>query len=322
MADIFLSYAHSDEAFAQRALRALERENFSVWWDHRIPPGKTWDETIGKHIDEAKVCIVLWSQSAAASDWVKEEASLAREAGKYLPALIDRSKPPVGFRFVQAAHLANWDGAPDHPQWRMLIDEAASLIRGESGQARVTQPGKTPRDADDKPTPLPRRLIWVGAAALAASVAAALFLSRKTDENIAPPLPHNDRAAIDAPIPADQTQTTETSNELVLAPAGPAPARAADDAPTSAAGEWQGTLNLTANDAEYKAITLNADGSVRNHFYPDDEAAWSQTGVNVIVNWRNGEIWRGRVYGDLLRIDEVERNTIVYRRGSDLRLVR
>jgi len=42
MADVFLSYAREDQAFAQRLAQALEAEGFSVWWDRTIPPGKTW----------------------------------------------------------------------------------------------------------------------------------------------------------------------------------------------------------------------------------------------------------------------------------------
>ena len=65
MADIFISYAHEDQAFVRRMVPALEAGGFSVWWDHTIPPGQSWDTFIARGIKEAKACIVVWSNTTA-----------------------------------------------------------------------------------------------------------------------------------------------------------------------------------------------------------------------------------------------------------------
>ena len=46
MSQIFISYSQADRARAQTLVAALEREGWSVWWDRKIPPGKTFDEVI------------------------------------------------------------------------------------------------------------------------------------------------------------------------------------------------------------------------------------------------------------------------------------
>src|SRR5215813_1838412 len=112
MADIFISYAHEDRPFVRQIVAALETEGFTVWWDHTIPPGKTWNTFLANELDAARACIVVWSRNSVISKWVLEEASVAEHADKLLPVLIDNSRPPMGFLRLQAAQLAQWNGDP------------------------------------------------------------------------------------------------------------------------------------------------------------------------------------------------------------------
>jgi TIR domain len=137
MTDVFLSYAHDDQPFARIIAQGLEAEGLTVWWDHTIPPGKTWDTHIAAAIDGAKACIVIWSAHSVSSDWVKEEATLARDADKFLPVALDESLPPVGFRRIQAARLAGWTGDRTHPYWRLLVGEVRNLMGGRVAPAHV-----------------------------------------------------------------------------------------------------------------------------------------------------------------------------------------
>jgi hypothetical protein len=130
MSDIFISYSHKDTDFVRDLVKCVEAEGFSVWWDHTIPPGKTWDDVIARGIREAKACIILWSPDSIVSDWVKEEATLAKEGGKYLPIQVGTDQPPMGFRRIQAANLSQWHGNAQDPQWRLLITEISHLVRG------------------------------------------------------------------------------------------------------------------------------------------------------------------------------------------------
>ena len=47
MSDIFISYAREDKGRIRLLVEALERLGWSVFWDHRIPPGLTWEEFTG-----------------------------------------------------------------------------------------------------------------------------------------------------------------------------------------------------------------------------------------------------------------------------------
>jgi len=58
MSDIFLSYAHEDQARIQQLAHALEAQGWTVFWDRTLSAGSTWRETIGKALETAG-CVVV-----------------------------------------------------------------------------------------------------------------------------------------------------------------------------------------------------------------------------------------------------------------------
>src|SRR5262249_28959 len=129
MSDVFISYAREDQVPAQMVAEALEREGWSIFWDRTIPIGKTWRQTIGQELDDARCVIVLWSKISIESAWVQDEADEAKQRGVLVPILIENVQPPMGFRGVQAAHLENWDGTEPTQPFRRLIADIAPLIQ-------------------------------------------------------------------------------------------------------------------------------------------------------------------------------------------------
>jgi hypothetical protein len=156
MSDVFISYSHKDTDFVRDLVKPLEAEGFSVWWDHTIPPGKTWDDVIARGIREAKACIIVWSPNSVISDWVKEEATLAKEGGKYLPIQIGADLPPMGFRRIQAADLRSWNGNAQDPQWRLLMTEITNLVGGK--EAAPSPVASTPAVPPSPSPPTPPTL--------------------------------------------------------------------------------------------------------------------------------------------------------------------
>ncbi|MGZ8532394.1 MAG: TIR domain-containing protein [Candidatus Binatia bacterium] len=144
MADIFISYANEDRETAGHLARALESAGMSVWWDRRIPAGRTWRAVLEEALQGMRCLIVLWSQNSLKSPWVLEEAEEARRLEKLLfPVLIETVAPPVGFRAIQAANLIDWDGSADAPAVPLLIADLKALL----GDAK--RPTSKPQVADD-----------------------------------------------------------------------------------------------------------------------------------------------------------------------------
>jgi len=59
MADKFLSYANEDRETAGRLADVLEAAGFSVWWDRRIPAGRTWRTALEEALQGMRCLIVL-----------------------------------------------------------------------------------------------------------------------------------------------------------------------------------------------------------------------------------------------------------------------
>jgi hypothetical protein len=151
MADIFLSYANEDREAARAVAGLLESAGCTVWWDRRIPAGRTWRSMIEEALREMRCMVVLWSTHSVESDWVKEEAEEARALGRLIPVLIEPVKPPVGFRSIQAADLIDWDGSRDSLGARQLIADIESLMGNPP--PRKLSDAEAPREKQTIPEP-------------------------------------------------------------------------------------------------------------------------------------------------------------------------
>lgn len=129
MADVFISYAREDRPRAEMVARALSAAGIEAFWDTEIPPGQTWADYIEAKLTNCKALIVLWSEHSTKSQWVREEARLARDKHKLIPAMLDNSAVPFGFGEVQAANLTGWNGDPNSAEW-MRVRKAVEATLG------------------------------------------------------------------------------------------------------------------------------------------------------------------------------------------------
>lgn len=134
MSDIFISYAREDRSWAETLAHVLERQGWSIFWDRRIPTGKSWRDTIGRELDQARCVIVLWSKTSVGSSWVQDEADDARRRGVLVPVLMGNVLPPIGFRSFQAADLANWDGKETTEALQWLLSDLVRSVGSPRGQ--------------------------------------------------------------------------------------------------------------------------------------------------------------------------------------------
>jgi TolB-like protein/cytochrome c-type biogenesis protein CcmH/NrfG len=130
MAEIFISYARSTETQAAELAAALRSAGHVVWRDDQLPVHRDYADVIEEHLRAAGAVVVLWSQDAAKSQWVRAEADVAREAGKLVQVTLDGTVPPLPFNRLQCAPLLDWRGSHTDPGWLTLLASIDDLTSG------------------------------------------------------------------------------------------------------------------------------------------------------------------------------------------------
>ncbi len=133
MADIFLSYASEDRDRIVPLVTALESAGWSIWWDRELLTGTTYADVIQSEIEQAACIVVVWSQHAVASSWVRDEAQEGLDQNKLVPCSIDDARPPLGFRSIQTTALRNWPRQQD--QLGQLIDGIQATLAADGDAA-------------------------------------------------------------------------------------------------------------------------------------------------------------------------------------------
>jgi tetratricopeptide (TPR) repeat protein len=108
MAGIFLSYDRDDANAARVIATALETAGHSVWWDLHVRGGAQFSKVIEEALKAADAVVVLWSVNSIESAWVRDEAAAGRDSGRLIPASIDGTEAPLGFRQFQTIDLTDW----------------------------------------------------------------------------------------------------------------------------------------------------------------------------------------------------------------------
>ena len=138
MADVFVSYARSDDARAEQVAAALRADGHSVWRDDELPVHRSYADVIQEQVSSAQAVVVLWSAEAAKSQWVRSEADTARAIGTLVQARLDEDRPPMPFDQIQCADLTEWDGSSDGLQWHKLAASVAALgLKRTNAEAHV-----------------------------------------------------------------------------------------------------------------------------------------------------------------------------------------
>jgi adenylate cyclase len=139
MSDVFVSYARSSEMQAKQVEDALRDAGYGVWRDSELPAHRGYAEVIEERLKAAKAVVVLWSEEAARSHWVRAEADSARESGTLIQASVDGIVPPIPFNQIQCAGLKGWEGESDHAGWKKLLASVVELVE------QVTEPVTRPK---------------------------------------------------------------------------------------------------------------------------------------------------------------------------------
>ena len=78
---VFMSYARNDEERATGVETRLRELGYVVWRDiHSLPGSQNWEQAVRHGIRESGAVVVLWSNAANLSEWVKKELRLAQDS--------------------------------------------------------------------------------------------------------------------------------------------------------------------------------------------------------------------------------------------------
>ena len=162
MARVFLSYAREDLKRAKNVASALEKAGHSVWWDRQLVGGSEYSTAIDAALSDADAVVVLWSKTSVASPWVRDEAAKGRDTGRLVPASLDGSEPPLGFRQFHTIELSRGRSAAG-------LRELEAAVSGKTDeQARADKTPEEWRFFGFKPAALIAGLALIAVALLAA----------------------------------------------------------------------------------------------------------------------------------------------------------
>jgi tetratricopeptide (TPR) repeat protein len=136
MADVFLSYARADFPAAKAIAARLKDHGFSVWFDENLPAHRAFADVIQEELEAARSVLVLWSESAVSSQWVRSEANRGREMGKLAQVRLDNARLPLPFDQIQCVDLGKWNGDESLAAWQSVI----ASFRALSGNERSSPP--------------------------------------------------------------------------------------------------------------------------------------------------------------------------------------
>lgn len=147
--DVFISYSSKNKNVADAICHVLENKGIRCWIAPRdIPPGAEYGDMIDKAIIQSKVVVVIFSETAASSQWVKGETNVAFEEQKIIiPFRLDRT-PLEGQNRVMLNQKHWIDAFPDYKiKFNDLLEAVTHALgkviqKGDDDKHRVHKLGK------------------------------------------------------------------------------------------------------------------------------------------------------------------------------------
>jgi len=105
----------------------LRAAGHQVWIDDELLAHRSFTDSIEQELNAADAVIVVWSNHAVRSEWVRSEASRARQAGKLVQVRLERCQLPMPYDQIHCVDLSSWSGDQDIPAWRSVLASVAAV---------------------------------------------------------------------------------------------------------------------------------------------------------------------------------------------------
>ncbi len=155
MVDVFISYSRDDKDKVAVLARMIASEGYDVWWDADLPAHMSYGDVITAKIGAAKAAVVVWSDTAAKSEWVRAEADVARNQKKLIQTALDDTMPPLPFNQIQCAEIGDWAGEADHRGWSKVKQSLVALCGPRDSGGDAASMGDMAGEISAPPAPAP-----------------------------------------------------------------------------------------------------------------------------------------------------------------------
>lgn len=113
MSKVRLLFAPENTGFADKLASALAQSGYDASTDD----------------DPASAALVVWSQASATSKPILSAARSALARRVLVPVALGKTPPPPSFEHLWPMDLAGWNGRPDDPRWKFVLDELELATR-------------------------------------------------------------------------------------------------------------------------------------------------------------------------------------------------
>ena len=157
MTDVVIRSANEQSELAGKLGDAIANSGFQVWRADG-PDDDFWHSgEVVERIRSADAAVVIWSDGAAASALICDEANAARQHNKLIQVSADGRSPPAPFDQAPVAQLTGWRGESGHPGWRQIISQLEAMSASGGGAKAKRQIVSAFRSFTFPSLALPRR---------------------------------------------------------------------------------------------------------------------------------------------------------------------
>lgn len=151
---VFISYARETLVEAKLVAAAVEQHGYKVWFDQSLLSHRSYTDLIEEELSSSDAALILWSEAATQSEWVRSEANRAREDRKLVQISLDQCRLPMPFDQIHSIALPVAAGFESSQAWQSVLETLRTVSMSSQSSKGRHQPLPHHRTAQQhSPTP-------------------------------------------------------------------------------------------------------------------------------------------------------------------------